>query len=137
MLTLSTRLKAILGVLVLATAAFVAVSVTHPGEAQAAGCIDGGNYQDVTLPSGELRFPSSGYLKTTSRCRDINLAASPWHAPQTVRAIKVCFRTAGCQDRWTNVRGTSWYEIATNVKDGTEYYFKFHSYGKWYGTVAD
>ncbi len=134
--TLSTRLKAGLGVLTLATTAFVAVGVTHPGEAQAASCL--GDQQEVNLPSGTTRFPSSGYLKTTSKCQDINLRANIWAAPQNVRAIKVCFRTAGCQDRWTNVddNGT-WYEIATNVKDDTEYYFKFNSYGKWVGNVAD
>ena len=136
MRTLSARLKAILGVLALTTTAFVAVGVTHPGKAQAAGCIDGGNYQDVSLPSGTLRFPASGYLKTSSKCQDINLKGNPW-VEQNARAIKVCFKTAGCQDHWTNVRGSDWYEIATNVKDNTEYYFKFYSYGKWYGIVAD
>ncbi|RZT11804.1 hypothetical protein EV649_7458 [Kribbella sp. VKM Ac-2569] len=136
MRTLSTRLKAVLGVLVLTTTAFVAVSITHPGKADAAGCLDGSNQQDVSLPSGSLRYPSSGYFKTTSNCQDINLSGNPWYS-QNVRAIKVCFRTAGCQDHWTNVKGSSWYEIATNVKDGTEYYFKFYSYGKWHGLVAD
>lgn len=136
MRTLSTRVKAILGTLVLSTTAFMAVGVTQAGGAQAAGCLDGTNQQDVELPSGSLRFPSSGYFKTTSRCQDINLSGNPWY-DQNVRAIKVCFKTAGCQDRWTNVADSSWYEIATNVKDNTEYYFKFLSYGKWYGSVAD
>ena len=137
MRTLSTRVKAILGVFVLATTAFVALGVTHSGEAQAAGCLSGTNQQGVDLPSGSRRFPTSGYLKTSSRCQDINLQTNPWYSPQNVRAIKVCFRTAGCQDRWTNVGDSGWYEVATNVKDGTEYYFKFNSYGQWHGFVAD
>ncbi|WP_350280295.1 hypothetical protein [Kribbella sp. HUAS MG21] len=136
MRTLTTRVKAILGVFVLAATAFVAVSVTQSGEAEAAGCLDSTNQHGFDLPSNSLRYPSSGYLRTTSRCQDINLRGNPWY-DQNVRAIKVCFRTAGCQDRWTNVAGSSWYEIATNVKDGTDYYLRFYSYGKWSGGVAD
>lgn len=138
MRTLRSRLKATLGVLALTTTAGVAVGITHPGNAEAASCLSSTNVQDVSLPSGSLRYPSTSYFKTTSNCQDINLKANQWHAPQNVRAIKVCFRTAGCQDHWTNISDSvTFYEIATNVKDGTEYYFQFRSYGKWYGHVAD
>lgn len=136
MRTLSTRLKAILGVLVLTTTAFMAVTITHPGKAEAADCL--ADQQQFSKPSGGTRYPSSGYLKTTSKCQDINLKANLWYdSGDTARAIKVCFKTAGCQDHWTNVYRYDWYEIATNVKDGTEYYFKFYTTGKWYGIVAD
>jgi hypothetical protein len=133
------RLKAIFGVLVLGAAAFVVGGVTAPTTADAGSCLTGSNYLNFTKPSGDTRYPRSGYLTTTSKCRDINLSESLYKdSSGTVRAIKVCFKTAGCQDHWTNVKESgNWYEVATDVKDGTEYYFKFYTTGVWYGVVAD
>ncbi|WP_327640402.1 hypothetical protein OHB24_19055 [Kribbella sp. NBC_00482] len=140
MRVLRSKPAAIVGALALATTGFVAVTVSNPDNADAAGsCLGSANSEQFKLPSGTLRYPSSGtYFKTSSKCRDINVA-SDFSNNGNARAVKVCFKTAGCQDHWTNIPGDprTWKVVASNVKDGTEYYLKFYSYGKWYGLVAD
>ncbi|WP_410790863.1 hypothetical protein [Kribbella sp. C-35] len=141
MRVLRSKPAAIAGALALATTGFVAVTISNPGDADAAGsCITGDNYEQFTLPSGTLRYPAGGkYFKTSSKCRDINLG-SGWSTSTNARAVKVCFKTAGCQDHRTNIPGggtDTFRVVASNVKDGTQYYFKFYSYGKWNGVVAD
>ncbi len=53
-------------------------------------CAYGDNYEYFTLPSGTLGTPAA-----VSKCRDINLA-SGWGTSTNARAVKVCFKTAGC-----------------------------------------
>ena len=138
MRVLRSKPAAIVGTLALATTGFVAVTISNSDNADAAGsCLDGGNRTTVTLPAGgATRAPSSGYFKTSTKCRDINLR-SAWYVDRA-RAVKVCFKTAGCQDHWTNIPvAGNWNVVASNVKDGTEYYFKFYTTGEWGGTAAD
>lgn len=138
MRVLRSKPAAIVGALALVTTGFVAVTVSQSDSADAGTCLNINNYQTVKLASGgATRAPGSGYLKTSSKCRDINL--SPGWDETRARAVKVCFKTAGCQDRWTNIPagGSTFHVVASNVKDNTEYYFKFYTTGKWEGSVAD
>jgi len=139
MRVVGSKVKAMVGGLVLASTGLVAVSIGNPASAEAAGnCLGNGNPVQFSKPSGDTRYPASGYLKTSSKCRDINLSTSPWYDGE-VRAIKVCFKSTGCQSSWTNVKtdSSTWQVIATNVKDNTEYYFKFYTTGEWHGSYAD
>ena len=53
--------------------------------------------------------------------------------------VKVCFRTAGCQDswKWVPAGATGWKVIASDVKDGTDYRFRFLSVGAFQGYRAN
>lgn len=134
---LRSKPPAIAGALALVTTGFVAVTVSQADNAHAGTCLTGGNYTTVTLPAGgATRAPSSGYFTTSSKCRDINLRAG-WYVTRA-RAVKVCFKTAGCQGHWTNIPAHGdWKVVASNVKDGTQYYFEFYTTGKWDGVAAD
>jgi hypothetical protein len=134
---LRSKPAAIVGALALATTGFVAVTISNPNSADAASCLTSSNYTYIDKPSGTTRYPGTGYFRTSTNCRDINLESN-WFEPD-VRAVKVCFRTAGCQDHWTNIPagGGTWKVVASNVKDGTDYYFKFYTTGDWDGVAAD
>jgi hypothetical protein len=64
-----------------------------------------------------LYYPSSGGVRTTSRCRDINMRMT---RGTTGRACVVFVDHTNECNRWT-VIGRSWRTIATDVRDGTRF----------------
>ncbi|CAM4391555.1 hypothetical protein [Nocardiopsis rhodophaea] len=85
-----------------------------------ASCYGGARF--YSKAAGGYTYPASGYLRTTSRCNDINLK------PRSSRTVSVCFkRTNRCNNaKWA--RGGQWNVIASNVRTGAGYYFLFSRY---------
>ncbi|MGW5050376.1 hypothetical protein [Actinokineospora sp. NPDC004072] len=85
-----------------------------------------GSAKSFSKPSGVRWYPSGGgHFTTTSNCADINvkLNAGRW--------IAVCFKPSSrpeyCQSNYTWAAAGQWTVIATDVLDGTRFYFDFDS----------
>jgi len=125
------RLAAVAGAVALATTGLT-VGVTST--ASAASCLDG--YKLLSKPAGESYSPTgTGWYKTTSACQDINFRLNSV-AHSSGRYVKVCFQRTGCQADYTWVKPGEWTEIATVVKDDTNYRFKFLTDGSILGRRA-
>ena len=134
--TLARSATVVLGMVMASTGMLVATAE----DAHAATCYGGAQHfikkdRVHDIPTG------SGWWKTTSRCNDINLQKSykqpgSTHPPAT--AVMVCFRTTGCQSSWTKIpESGTWFTVATNVKDGTDYRFRFNTMAPFAGSRAN
>ena len=128
------------GRIAVATGLLSAVAVTVGGvaadRASAAGCYDSKKFFEK--PSGTALVPQgTGWFRTTSNCRDINVQSAMWM--KNGASVQVCFRSTGCQDRWTWIPagGAGWKVVAYDVKDGTDYRFKFLSTAAFQGYRAN
>ncbi|MBB1256681.1 hypothetical protein [Streptomyces alkaliterrae] len=133
----STRLAAAVGGLVLAAGALsagtanAASATAGGGDVGALACYD--HSRAYTKPAGSASYPSSGWLTTTTNCRDISIR------PNESRYVRVCFnpssRPAYCQSSFTYVRAGQWNIVATSVLNGTKFNFHFQyttrSTGRW------
>ena len=83
-------------------------------------CYGGSVSISVFVPLAPRQNWSSHYI-TSSRCNDINLRIDSGGDAK----FAVCWARFGtCQDHWTLVPQDGIYHVvATNVKDGTEFYF--------------
>jgi hypothetical protein len=136
MKTLATRTGRIALATGLLTALTVTVGGIAAGQASAAGCYDSKKLFDK--PGGNYSAPTGdGWFRTTSNCRDINVQSAMW--VEDGAYVKVCFRTAGCQDswKWVPAGAAGWKVIASDVKDGTDYRFRFLSVGAFQGYRAN
>jgi hypothetical protein len=89
--------------------------------APAASCY--GSAHSYSKPSGDYTYPS-GYLTTTGNCSDINIK------PNTDRYVEVCWRAGEgdtCQSEYKLARAGVWTVVATDVLDGTRFFFDFRS----------
>ncbi|GAB1339952.1 hypothetical protein ACE1SV_65420 [Streptomyces sp. E-15] len=94
-----------------------------------------GSAHSYFKPDGDETYPAdSGLLTTTSNCSDINLK------PNTDRYVAVCWDTGGpvapCQDHYTLAYAGQWNVIATDVYDGTRFFFTFRSTAQSSGSWA-
>ncbi|MFD5315710.1 hypothetical protein [Streptomyces sp. NPDC127098] len=93
------------------------------GDVGAQACYDVIN--SYIKPAGQSYYPYGGPdLGTTSRCNDINIL------PNTSGYIAVCFKPSSgpqyCNGyRWAPAG--QWTVVATDVRDGTRFYFAFAS----------
>jgi hypothetical protein len=72
--------------------------------------------------AGNTDFPIDNYLKTSSRCSDINIK------PRTSMYVKVCFAATGsCQANFKYAAAGQWTVVATNVRDNSQFWFRFSS----------
>ncbi|WP_199577538.1 hypothetical protein [Streptomyces sp. CRB46] len=111
------------------TATATAAEAEARGEARAQACLD--NPKSYTKAEGQ-RY--SGVYTATSACADINLK------PNTNRYVAVCFKPSSggdvCQSSYKLMTGGRWNVIATNVADGTRFYFDFRSTARSTGQWA-
>ncbi len=89
-----------------------------------AACYD--TAHSYSKPDGNQYYPTPGsHLTTTSACSDINIQ------PKTDRYVAVCFSPSSgsdyCQSSYTLAHAGQWNTIATDVVDGTKFYFEFRS----------
>ncbi|MCK7621740.1 hypothetical protein MUU72_01115 [Streptomyces sp. RS10V-4] len=82
-----------------------------------------GSAHAYSKPSGSYDYPTgSAYLTTTGNCADINIKTN------TNRYVKVCWlKTGNCQTDYTLTTAGQWTTLATNVLDGTDFFFWFRS----------
>ncbi|MFQ6198413.1 hypothetical protein [Streptomyces sp. NPDC000405] len=87
----------------------------------AASCY--GSAHSYSKPSGSYAYPTgTGHLTTTSNCSDINIKTN------TNRYVQVCWlSTSTCQSDYTLTTAGQWTTVATNVLDGTDFFFWFRS----------
>ncbi|WP_051790244.1 hypothetical protein [Streptomyces sp. NRRL S-1022] len=87
----------------------------------AASCY--GSAHAYSKPSGSYDYPTgSAYLTTTGNCADINIKTN------TNRYVKVCWlKTGDCQSDYTLTTAGQWTTVATDVADGTDFFFWFRS----------
>lgn len=107
------------GLAVLATtAALVAGGVITGTEAQAATCYGGAQYLKKPSPNSFFPIDNGGWLKTSSRCSDINIKLTSGGGD-----VKWCWETGyhqwKCADTYKYASKNTWKVLATNVKDGT------------------
>lgn len=116
------------GLAVAPSAGAVESAAPQSGEVTASSCLGGalGYFQ-----SGTTQFvPAGAYYKTTSRCNDIQIK------PKANRNVMVCFKNGGCQSSYKSAKANTWTVIATNVKSGTDYQFKFSNRAQIGGSYA-
>lgn len=119
------RLAAAAGAVALAA---TGLTVGFNDTASAAGCYD--SYKLMSKPDGRYYSPTgSGWYQTTSACKDINLRLNTV-VHDSGRNVKVCFENGGCQEDWTWVKPGEWTEIATDVRDGSKFKFRFLTDGE-------
>jgi len=117
------RPAAVAAVLLLAVTTLTAGAVLNAAPADAATCYGGAT--SVEKEVYKVRMPTSGTYKTGSACSDINLKLT--YQGHVGLYVRVCFASAGCQSSYKYVgRHAGWKVIATDVKDGTKYYFQFY-----------
>ncbi|MBB1256650.1 hypothetical protein [Streptomyces alkaliterrae] len=137
----TTGVAAVVGGLVLAAGALSATSTA----ATAAESTDRigvqscyGSAKSYTKPAGQHYYPS-GYpggtwLTATTNCNDINIR------PNSDRYVKVCFNPSSgspyCQSSNTWAPSGKWTVVATNVRSGTKFKFRFWSDGRATGSWA-
>lgn len=86
----------------------------------------------VSTAGGSVHPKGSDFFKTTSNCADINIRVNGFGTP---KKVKVCFYHSNntlnyCQSSYsTYYPGDSWWEIATDVKDGVKFRFSFEVAG--------
>lgn len=98
----------------------VPAGATQPNDMTAMSCY--GDAKSFTKYQGDVSYPvpAGGYfLTTTSSCSDINIRTG-WGV-----FVRVCFVKTGCQADWKRTEGGEWLVVATNVRDGSQYYFNF------------
>ncbi|WP_407564977.1 hypothetical protein [Streptomyces sp. 184] len=81
-----------------------------------------GDAKSFTKYQGDVSYPvpaTGNYLTTTSSCSDINVRTG-WDV-----FVRVCFVRTGCQADWKRTEGGEWLVVATNVRDGAQYYLNF------------
>ncbi|MEU5693072.1 hypothetical protein [Actinosynnema sp. NPDC020468] len=127
------RIASVLGALALvASAALLATPAAQaePSSAALPACYD--HAHNYSKPSGEQYYPATGYLTTTSYCGDINIR------PTSTRHVAVCFKpSSGAEycNSYKSASGGQWTVVASDVKDGTRFYFAFSesvaSGGSW------
>ncbi|MGW3498334.1 hypothetical protein [Streptomyces sp. NPDC001020] len=127
---------------VLLSAAFASSAMVVAPAAQAnelnqgvvASCY--GSTKSYSKPDSVGAYPwrIDDYLTTTSNCTDINIK------PNTNRYISVCFVPSTgspyCQADYTLATGGQWNTIATDVKTGVRFFFKFRSSAESNGSWA-
>ncbi|MFJ6123514.1 hypothetical protein ACIQKE_00310 [Streptomyces griseoviridis] len=123
------RQHAAVGVVPVLLAAFTAalapaahaVPSRDAAPAVAASCY--GSAHSYSKPSGNNDYPTgSSYLTTTSNCTDINIKTN------TNRYVEVCWLSTGtCQSGYTLTTAGEWTTVATNVLNGTDFFFWFRS----------
>ncbi|GAA1117748.1 MULTISPECIES: hypothetical protein [Streptomyces violaceusniger group] len=94
------------------------------GNSSVQACYDGA--RSYSKASGARYYPNPGsYLTTTSACNDINIK------PKTDRYVAVCFKPSSgsdyCQGSYKLAKANQWTAIATDVTNGTRFYFDFRS----------
>ncbi|MCP9213213.1 hypothetical protein [Streptomyces cucumeris] len=101
----------------------VAADAKDDGNKVAAACFD--VVHSYIKPAGKKYFPYDGsHLVTTSRCADINIM------PKVSGYIAVCFKpSTGNQycNGWTWAAANRWAVVASDVRNGTRFYFTFNS----------
>ncbi|MFJ9733794.1 hypothetical protein ACIRUL_21060 [Streptomyces sp. NPDC101171] len=85
-----------------------------------------GSAKSYSKPAGNRWYPQGGpYLTSTSNCADINIK------PGTSTSVAVCWLPSSggsyCQSTFKNAPAGQWTVVATDVKDGTHFYFDFGS----------
>ncbi|MFI7517572.1 hypothetical protein ACIBVK_29165 [Micromonospora echinofusca] len=79
---------------------------------------------DMFIGIEDAYFPRTGSYRTTSQCRDIQVKntgnGGAWGGP--FWACVVWVGRATCANGWTYVPAGQWRNLATNVKDGTQFY---------------
>lgn len=82
-----------------------------------------GSAHAYSKPSGSNDYPTgSAHLTTTTNCADINIRTN------TDRYVEVCWlKTATCQSQYTLTTAGQWTTVATNVANGTDFFFWFRS----------
>ncbi|MEU6160617.1 hypothetical protein [Streptomyces sp. NPDC047130] len=101
-----------------------AASAASAGEFGALSCY--GSAKSYSKPAGNRWYPQGGaYLTTTGNCSDINIK------PNTTTSIAVCFLPSSggtsCQSSFKTAPAGQWTVVATDVRDGTRFYFDFGS----------
>ncbi|MFG2261836.1 hypothetical protein [Streptomyces sp. NPDC048720] len=105
-------------------AAAPAAQAQTSGETGAQSCY--GSAKSYSKPAGNRWYPQGGpYLTSTSNCADINIK------PGTGTSVAVCWLPSSggsyCQSTFKNAPAGQWTVVATDVKDGTHFYFDFGS----------
>jgi hypothetical protein len=122
--SLALLLFAALG-LVSATNAQAEAPAAPQGDVGVLACYD--HARSYSKPSGSYDYPvnDTSYLTTTSYCNDIQIK------PTSGRYVLVCFRPSSgaeyCQSNYKWAAANTWTVIATDVLDGTQFYFLFQS----------
>jgi hypothetical protein len=85
-----------------------------------------GSARSYSKPAGNRWYPQGGpYLTATSNCNDINIK------PNATTSIAVCFLPSSggtsCQSSFKTAPAGQWTVVATDVRDGTRFYFDFGS----------
>ncbi|MEU4038451.1 hypothetical protein [Streptomyces collinus] len=105
-------------------AAAPAAQAQTSGETGALSCY--GSAKSYSKPAGNRWYPQGGpYLTATTNCADINIK------PNTTTSIAVCWLPSSggsyCQGSYKTAPAGQWTVVATDVKDGTHFYFDFGS----------
>ncbi|WP_250009191.1 hypothetical protein [Actinoplanes sp. M2I2] len=102
---------------------------TKEVSAAAVSCYGSGS--SFTKPEGGYQHPVGIRFITTSACADINMRSDQ------NTFVKVCFPSGpGCQAGTTYARSGQWVRVATNVRDGVHFYFKFYNDARYTGLMA-
>ncbi|WP_372350814.1 hypothetical protein [Streptomyces sp. KL116D] len=102
--------------------------------AKAASCY--GDHVVYHKDSGDYYLPDTpAFYKTTSRCADINIDSG------MSRDVKVCFYKSDyslnyCQANYTTTTASTWVVVASDVKDGVLFRFRFRTSGYSGGYAA-
>ncbi|MEV6113947.1 hypothetical protein AB0L59_15865 [Streptomyces sp. NPDC052109] len=124
------KIKRTVAVILTAGCIGSAIALAPAAEAETAGTATPrtatscyGDAHSYAKADGNAWYPGNGsWLHTTSSCSDINIK------PNTDRYVAVCWvTTKKCQGTYTLAPAGQWTAVATDVLDGTTFYFVFRS----------
>ncbi|MEW1860646.1 hypothetical protein OG896_05590 [Streptomyces sp. NBC_00669] len=109
------------GITALAAVALAAsgLTVAAGSSASAAAPLDCYGSSNIYSTSGNNRWPSSGWVTTSSVCADINVR------PNNSLWVQTCFQATNSCNKATWISAVTWGTAATGVLDGTKFYLHF------------